>query len=330
MLPLPNRRAPHRWHGGLACLAWLALAVPAFAQVPQQTTYTGRLVDDLGNPVSGPVDLELRIFDAAAGGTQLYGEEHLGVALDATGGFSVQLGQGSSPSSSFDAALFSDTDRWLEVVVDAEVLTPRQPIASVPWALIAQQANEIVPDPTAPRFEDCGDGTVADHQTGLRWEKKTGTPAPFSPIDCGSVVCSDPHEVNNVYVWSGTGTEPDGNAFTDFLARLNGEFDPDAATGCFAGHCDWELPTVSQLQTILIGSEAAPGQSGSCFTAPCVDPAFAAVAGPTVENRYWSSTTDLLDPSLAWYASFNLPGTVDGLTKMGLSYARAVRPGACH
>jgi len=27
---------------------------------------------------------------------------------------------------------------------------------------------------TTVGFEDCGDGTVADHSTGLLWEKKTG------------------------------------------------------------------------------------------------------------------------------------------------------------
>jgi len=123
----------------------------------------------------GPVELELRIFDAETSGTQLYSEQHLGTVLDATGGFSVQLGLGTSPSGTFDADLFSDVARWLEVVVDAEVLAPRQALAAVPWALVAERANDVVRDPSAPRFEDCGDGTMADHQTGLQWEKKTGT-----------------------------------------------------------------------------------------------------------------------------------------------------------
>ena len=136
-------------------------------------TYTGRLVDDLGNPLTGTVDLELRIFDAQTSGTQLYSEEHLGVPLDAPGGFSVQLGLGTSPSGSFDASLFSDADRWLEVEVGTEVLSPRQIIASVPWALVAEHVAPWDPN-TTPRFEDCGDGTVADHKTGLQWEKNDG------------------------------------------------------------------------------------------------------------------------------------------------------------
>ena len=123
---------------------WLAillmcLAAPALAQVPQDMTYTGRLVNERGKALSGPVDLELRIFDAETAGIQLYSEQHLNEPLDADGGFSVQLGLGTSPSGPFDANLFSDVDRWLEVVVDGEVLTPRQIIGSVPWALVAER-----------------------------------------------------------------------------------------------------------------------------------------------------------------------------------------------
>ena len=76
-----------------------------------------------------------------------------GPHVNATGGFSVQLGLGTSPFGTFRAALFSDLDRWLEVVVDGEVLVPRQIIGSLPWALIAEWANKIVPDANAPRFE---------------------------------------------------------------------------------------------------------------------------------------------------------------------------------
>jgi len=129
----------------LAIPALALLAAAAVAQVPHDMTYTGRLVDSGGSPLTGPVDLELRIFDAEFSGTQLYSEEHLGVVLDATGGFTVQLGMGTSPSGTFDADLFADADRWLEVVVGPEVLTPRQIVGSVPWALVAERSETIGP-----------------------------------------------------------------------------------------------------------------------------------------------------------------------------------------
>ena len=67
-----------------AILAVILFATRVFAQVPQDMTYTGRLVDNLGDPLAGPVDLELRVFEDATGGTALYTEEHNGTALDAT------------------------------------------------------------------------------------------------------------------------------------------------------------------------------------------------------------------------------------------------------
>jgi hypothetical protein len=315
------------WPASIALL--MMAASPIAAQVPQDTTFTGRLVNDSGSPIAGPVDLELRVFDSETSGTQLFREEHLGVPIDSDGGFAVQLGLGTSPSGSFDADLFSDVNRWLEVLVGTEVLTPRQIVGSVPWALVAERANEVVRDPNAPRFEDCGDGTVADHQTGLQWEKKTGTVG--AGILCETAGCPDPHVVNNWYEWSKTGTDPDGNAFTDFLARLNGEFDPTAATGwCFADHCDWELPKISELQTILIGPDAAPGQATTCSAAPCIDPAFAAIGGPTGSSDCWSASTVAGYPNDAWDANFNVGVVVNYVGKASHIYVRAVRAGSCN
>ena len=168
-----RRRTTFFWFG---LIVLMLLPHAALSQVPQEVTFSGRLVDDLGAPLVGPVSLGLRIFDAETGGAPLYTEEHNGLALDPDGGFSVQLGTGSNPSTTFDASLFSTTGRWLEVVAGAEVLTPRSVIGSVPFALIAQQASELVPDTSGPRFADCGDGTIEDRQTGLLWEKKTGSP----------------------------------------------------------------------------------------------------------------------------------------------------------
>jgi hypothetical protein len=331
-----NFRSRAPW---LATLALTLLAAPAFAQVPQHMTYTGRLVDNLGDPLAGPVSLELRIWDAAVGGSQTFVEAHFGVDLDATGAFSVQLGQGLHLNP-LDATDFSGVDRWIEMVVDSEVLTPRQRIGSVPWALVAERLAPPAADPNiTPRFEDCGDGTVADHQTGLQWEKKTGTVG--TAVFCDTVTCTDPHDVNNRYQWSlGPPYEPDGGAFTDFLARLNGGVvaatsgeahgDPAAEPKPFGsrGHReDWQLPTIGELRTILVGPDAAP--SSTCSSAPCIAPEFAAVGGPTALSLYWSASTFAGNPLLAWVAFFE-NGLVGNVLETFGGYVRAVRAGSCN
>jgi hypothetical protein len=161
----------------------------------------------------------------------------------------------------------------------------------------------------ATRFVDNGDGTVTDHQTGLQWEKKDNLDSTANT--------ADPHDADNTYTWTASGTEPDGTAYTDFLAKLNNgnSIDGTTITGCFAGHCDWRLPTSAELQTILLA--AYP-----CATSPCIDPAF----GPTQSNFYWSATTNagLFPFNFAWYVNF-----FDGYFYFDImtdgSYTRAVR-----
>jgi uncharacterized protein DUF1566 len=149
------------------------------------------------------------------------------------------------------------------------------------------------------RFVDNGE-TVTDNLTGLMWEKKQN-------LD-GTANVADPHDADNLYTWSVTGAPGDGSVFTDFLPALNGG-------GCFAGECDWRLPTRDELQTIL--SEPEP-----CAASPCIDPLF----GPTAPSFYWSSTSDAMCPTDAWSVDFH-DGMVYGPDKSTSYSARAVRGG---
>lgn len=116
--------------------ALLAGAVCAWADnVPQIVNYQGRLKNAGGSPVAdGTYGVVFTVYDSAAGGTSIWTETQRSVTV-AGGAFHVLLGS----TSPLGASVFpAGADRWLGVKVgeDAE-LSPRQKIASVPFALRA-------------------------------------------------------------------------------------------------------------------------------------------------------------------------------------------------
>jgi len=145
-----------------------------------------------------------------------------------------------------------------------------------------------------PRWVDAGDGTTWDRLTGLQWERKTTD---------GSI-----HDVDREFTWSAGFRAADGTAYTELLRELDQE--------CFAGHCDWRLPTRAELATIV-----APGPY-PC-PADCIDPAF----GPTDPiGFYWSSTSSPTGEGFAWGVHFE-SGAIGAGPKSLSRPVRAVRGG---
>src|SRR5262245_63905607 len=112
----------------------LLTAATAHAQsVPLRLTEQGRLSDAMGKPISGDVTLAFSVYEAASGGSALWTEVHSLKLSD--GYFSVQLGS----KTEFPANLWSGAVRFIGVKVNTDAeMTPREEVASVPYALAAQ------------------------------------------------------------------------------------------------------------------------------------------------------------------------------------------------
>ncbi len=124
---------------------WVTLllaAAPTEADVPRLVSYQGRLTDLAGDPLAGPADLAITLYDALTGGAVLFTETHAGVPLT-DGVFSIAIGSetvGGMPDSALDAPQV-----WLGVSVNGEAeLVPRTEIGMVPFAAKARSAERLV------------------------------------------------------------------------------------------------------------------------------------------------------------------------------------------
>ena len=133
----------------LCCLVW---GFPAAAQTPMGTafTYQGRL-SDAGLPANGNYDLQFKLFDASAAGTQVGGTV-LQASVPVSGGlFSVTLDFG---------AAFSGSKRFLEVGV--------RPGGSTDAFTLLGARQELTPSPNAV------------FSAGVPWTGIIGKPAGFA------------------------------------------------------------------------------------------------------------------------------------------------------
>lgn len=134
----------------IATLASLALAAFTFAQptpsIPHFTNLQGRATDNVGNPVSdGAHTFTFRIFNVSIAGAPLWTEGPLGITT--TGGlFTHQLGSSAPfPITGGFYTIFSDeTQLWLEIEVDGNIISPRTQLITTPYT---QVANFVETDP---------------------------------------------------------------------------------------------------------------------------------------------------------------------------------------
>ena len=127
--------------GGLVLavfLLFLAKADSVSAAVPSAVPFQGLLLDTAGQPVTDNVDLDFALFAGLSGGTALWSESHLGVAVT-DGVYSADLGS----TTPIDAAVLAAGPVFLEIKVEGETLVPRQQLLAVPYARVAETVERV-------------------------------------------------------------------------------------------------------------------------------------------------------------------------------------------
>jgi len=152
----------------LAVISFLLVGIVC-ADVPGLINIQGRLVDGAGT-VNGSVALVLRVYDADSGGTLLYADSNSVAVID--GLYATFLGDDTVSGDLSEALTHAEV--FLETEVDGVVLSPRERMVSVPYALQAGSASGGFSDVQAGTIEVIGDFE------NLTLHISTNFPSPFS------------------------------------------------------------------------------------------------------------------------------------------------------
>jgi len=262
----------------LLALAVALAAGGARAAAPEVISYQGLLTDDQGVVAEdGQYGLRFEVYDAPAGGTLLFRQSLQVTVVD--GLYNVLLSTNQHPSGATLAEVFANDITYMAVVIESgpgigsEVeLSPRQQIASVPYALtagatsipagvIAMWSGSIgeIPEGWAlcdgqnqtpdlrGRFivgHDPGDGdydTIADDSqqtnsggSGIGEKAHALTLAELAPHDHGGG--DHDHGVPNVnMLTSGDATSSRVQGGGGLIVRQNSRVDPSGAVIALAG-----------------------------------------------------------------------------------------------
>jgi hypothetical protein len=275
-------KGTHLVHLILIVLAVLFLGTVQ-AGVPHKINYQGKLADSAtGEPEAGTHTMVFRIYDDPGAGALLWSESQM-VQADSAGVFSAVLGQTAPVDISLDGPV------WLEVEVGGEVLVPRREIVSVPFAFLADMAEQALDADTvdglnADAFADTGHmhdvryyirsvlntpGAINDGSNPVDWTKLKGVPVDFADgvDDIGgvgdghSLDAADGSPADAVFV------DDEGNVGVGELSP-GSKLDVDGSVN-LTGHLKMDQRTVLStdgLFSLRLGWAAGPNSTGDFNT----------------------------------------------------------------
>ncbi len=130
--------------------------------------FQGLIKDNMGNPITGMVDLEFRIFDAETLGSQvdMNGDGVVDV-LDTVQVFGVTASDGivSTKFGPVNPSAFDGNERWLEVSVDG---SPLSRVEMVTAPATAEQVNVPLTGTSAIFVDDAGNVGIGTTEPSAR------------------------------------------------------------------------------------------------------------------------------------------------------------------
>ncbi|MFA5840500.1 MAG: hypothetical protein WC890_07655, partial [Candidatus Margulisiibacteriota bacterium] len=173
----------------LCFLFTVILTSLCFSSIPPKLSYEGRLTDTSGNPITTTKTIEIKIYDSTSGGNLIFGPESFSVTPDNQGVFSLIIGE----TRSISTEVFNGANRYLEIAVGGETLSPRTQIVSVGYAnraAVADRAEQGVPGPQGPAGPQGSTGEAG----------ATGPQGPAGPQGPTGEAVSGPVSISNLTI----------------------------------------------------------------------------------------------------------------------------------
>ena len=177
----------------------------SYAQAPERIHYQGRLKEG-GVPVNGSVVMVFRIYDAEANGQLQYAETQT-VAVG-NGLYAVEVGAMNTATGELISAL-AGGEAWLELEANGSVLSPRERIGSVAYALVSDgvRAGGVTREMLSPALSNALENTHWSEDNGdvfrLNGNVGIGTETPMETLELngtrGNGVTSQ--DLRNVLWW---------------------------------------------------------------------------------------------------------------------------------
>jgi len=118
---------------------------------PRLLSYQGFVTDTLGNPINDTLDFLFRIYSASSGGTTIWTEIQLDMIIT-KGIFHAVLG---SVTPIPDSVFTKSTNRWLEMRIAGQTMSPRTQIMAAGYAFTATYSDTAEYARSAPAIDSC-------------------------------------------------------------------------------------------------------------------------------------------------------------------------------